>query len=169
MLECFFAVCNRTHPREVASILSKDRCLGLMYASPVVNDAVQRQKGCIIFMRFYAELTFLSLGRLAPFVESVFANATRAFARMPSSMNEKPIFRGGNFIYLSLVECCLISQATPTQAKKRVSQMIPSIGLLGCRFLCLVRIQVFQWTFQVIEFRVFHNLFEKSQMPSTND
>ena len=33
-------------------MLSKDRCLGLMYASRVVNGAVQRPKGCIIFIRF---------------------------------------------------------------------------------------------------------------------
>ena len=68
-------------------MLSKDRYLGLICASSVINDAVSKQKGCIIFIRFF------SFGRLAPFVEKVIANATRPYAGMPSSMKREPDYR----------------------------------------------------------------------------
>ena len=114
-------------------MLSIDRYLGSICASSVINDAVSKQKGCIIFIRFYAELTFFSLGRLAHFVEKVIANATR-----PSSMKREPDYH--------LCGVAWTLQQHPTQGRK-LDRFRHQLVFLGCELFCIARIQVFQRAF----------------------
>ena len=85
-------------------------------------------KDCLAVRVIYRP--YHSLGRLAPFVERVFGNVTRAFAEMPSAMKREAYYR--------LCEVAWTLQQHPTQGRKldRSFAILVGLNALSCSINC---------------------------------
>ena len=72
------AVCNHTDPREEASMLSKDRCLGLICASLLLMTRFRDKKGALLFLSLTPNSRFLVIVTTNAFQNScIFCHQSR--------------------------------------------------------------------------------------------